>query len=148
MSLETLKTLFKRDLLRLKWEIESYKEEASLWKVDHAITNSAGNLCLHLVGNLNALIGVPFGKTDYKRDREAEFSLKNVHRSVLIKQIDATILTVEKSLETINEADLKNDSPIMPSKTEVTTVDFYLTHLALHLSYHLGQINYHRRFFE
>ncbi|ADV51081.1 DUF1572 family protein [Cellulophaga sp. E16_2] len=148
MSLETLKIIFKRDLLKLKVEIESYKEEASLWKVDKSITNSAGNLCLHIVGNLNALICVPFGKTNYIRNREAEFSFKNSSRPVLIKQVDDTIIAIEKSLETIKEADLKNDSPKIPSKEEITTIDYYLTHLATHLSYHLGQVNYHRRFFE
>ncbi|WP_158978454.1 DUF1572 family protein [Cellulophaga sp. L1A9] len=148
MSLETLKVLFKRDLLKLKSEIESYKEEASLWKVDKNITNSAGNLCLHIVGNLNAFIGVPFGETKYKRDRPAEFSLNNVSRSVLIKQIDSTILVVEKSLATIKEADLENDSPIVLSREKSTAIDYYLTHLVTHLFYHLGQVNYHRRFFE
>ena len=50
---EVLQSLFKRDLQKLRTEIESYKKEENIWVVDKEISNTAGNLCLHLVGNLN-----------------------------------------------------------------------------------------------
>jgi len=50
MIIESLKSLYNRDLNKLKFEIESYKNEESIWKIDKNIWNSAGNLCLHLVG--------------------------------------------------------------------------------------------------
>ena len=77
MLIETLKTIFSRDLLKLKTEIELYKKEEKLWCTDKNISNSAGNLCLHLVGNLNTYIGNEIGKTGYVRNRELEFSQKN-----------------------------------------------------------------------
>jgi hypothetical protein len=40
------------------------------------ISNSAGNLCLHLIGNLNHFIGATLGNTGYVRNREQEFSSK------------------------------------------------------------------------
>ena len=75
---ESLKSLYNRDLNKLKFEIESYKDERSIWAVDKTISNSAGNLCLHLVGNLNAYIGAELGKTSYVRNRDLEFSLKDI----------------------------------------------------------------------
>ena len=53
MTLSTLKLLFKRDLNKLKSEIELYQDERKIWHTENGITNSAGNLCLHFVGNLN-----------------------------------------------------------------------------------------------
>jgi hypothetical protein len=62
MIIETLKTLFQKDLEKLKTEIELYDYEARIWYFEKGIANSAGNLCLHLIGNLNAYIGVGWVK--------------------------------------------------------------------------------------
>jgi hypothetical protein len=86
MLIETLKSIFNRDLLRLKSEINLYKDESNLWIIEDNIANSAGNLCLHLIGNLNTYIGAAFGKTNYVRNRELEFSLKNRSKKELIVQ--------------------------------------------------------------
>ena len=73
MLIETLRSIFNRDLLRLKTEIDSYNEESKIWIIENNIANSAGNLCLHLIGNLNTYIGAGFGKTNYVRNRELEY---------------------------------------------------------------------------
>jgi len=144
MITETLKTLFNRDLNKLKTEIESYENESSIWKIDKNISNSAGNLCLHLIGNLNTYIGAELGKTGYIRNRPLEFSLKDIPKSELIEKIEATIQVVNSTLETLKEADLEKIYPQIVFEKEMTT-GFFLIHLATHLGYHLGQINYHRR---
>jgi len=144
MVIETLKLLFNRDLLRLKTEINSYKDESKIWIVEKSIANSAGNLCLHLIGNLNTYIGAEFGKTNYIRNRELEFSLKNISKNQLIEQIENTILVVEMSLNNITEDELKNEHPVLVFD-KTTTIEYLLIHLTTHLTYHLGQINYHRR---
>ncbi len=54
---EEIKSLYVRDLLKVKQEIKSYKDERKLWVIADGISNSAGNLCLHLIGNLNHFIG-------------------------------------------------------------------------------------------
>lgn len=144
MVTETLKTLFNRDLNKLKTEIESYENESSIWKIDKNISNSAGNLCLHLIGNLNTYIGAELGKTGYIRNRPLEFSLKDIPKSELIEKIEATIQVVNSTLETLKEADLEKIYPQIVFEKEMTT-GFFLIHLATHLGYHLGQINYHRR---
>ncbi len=144
MLAETLKTLFVRDLNRLKDEIQLYNKEENLWVVDKQILNSAGNLCLHLIGNLNTYIGAEFGGTGYIRNRPEEFSLKNIPRAVIVGKIEDTIRMLEAAVGTLTEEQLENEYPqlVLAGKT---STQYFLIHLAMHLSYHLGQINYHRR---
>ena len=144
MVIETLQKIFKRDLEKLKQEIASYRDENNLWVVDKSIANSAGNLCLHLVGNLNTYIGAEIGKTGYVRDRDREFSQKNIPRDELVKMIGDTITVVENGLNKLKEEDLEKEYPLLVFK-EKTSTGYFLIHLTVHLGYHLGQVNYHRR---
>ena len=113
MVIDTLKALFKRDLEKLKEEIESYQSEEAIWQVENNITNTAGNLCLHLVGNLNTFIGAVLGKTAYVRQRKLEFSLKNVPRAELIRQVEETIQIVDAALDKVTTAQLQSDFPMV-----------------------------------
>jgi uncharacterized damage-inducible protein DinB len=144
MITQVLNSIIKRELLKLRTEIESYQDESNLWRIEKNIANSAGNLCLHLIGNLNTYIGAILGQTDYVRDRDAEFSLKNIPRKDLIQKIDDTIRVIDQVLPTLTSAQLESEYPIIVLK-EPTSTEFFLVHLASHLTYHLGQINYHRR---
>lgn len=144
MIIETLKTLYKRDLNKLKAEIQAYKTEENIWKTANEIPNSAGNLCLHLMGNLNSFIGAEIGKTSYIRHRDLEFSTKNLHRNELIKMIEEVNLVVEDSLNLLTSQDLEKEYALVVFQEKMTT-GYFLMHLATHLAYHLGQINYHRR---
>lgn len=141
---QTLKKLFNRELNKLKTEIESYQNEANLWIVDQSITNSAGNLCLHLIGNLNTYIGATLGGSGYIRNRELEFSLKDVPRYELIEKIDQTIEVVNQTLDKLTVEEIATEYPILVLE-EKTSTEYFLVHLTTHLAYHLGQINYHRR---
>ena len=144
MLIESLKILFNRDLIKLKTEIESYQNESNIWKIQKGIANSAGNLCLHLIGNLNTYIGAEFGKTGYIRNRALEFSLKDIPRAELIQKIEETIVVVNNALNIILEEELKMEFPLLVFEKKTST-EFMLIHLTTHLAYHLGQINYHRR---
>lgn len=146
MLIETLKSLFNRDLNQLKVEIESYQDESQLWVIDKNISNSGGNLCLHLIGNINTYIGAEIGKTGYIRNRPLEFSLKDIPKSELINKTEETILVVNNALDSLTVADLETIYPQIVFEKEMTT-GFFLVHLSTHLAYHLGQINYHRRLF-
>ncbi|MCY0976043.1 DUF1572 family protein [Chryseobacterium wangxinyae] len=141
---QSLKSLYTRDLNKLKTEIESYQNEEAIWKIDKNILNSGGNLCLHLVGNLKHFFGAILGKSGYIRNREEEFSLKNISRTELIKQVEETLNVVISTLDQLSEEDLAKEYPIEPLGYKMTT-EYFLIHLFGHLSYHLGQINYHRR---
>jgi uncharacterized damage-inducible protein DinB len=139
MLTTTLKSLFRRDLEKLKQEISLYENEKNLWIVDKNIANSAGNLCLHLVGNLSHFIGTQLGKSGYIRNREREFSLKDVPRQELLNKIDQTIVEVEQGLDSVKEAQLAEEYPILVF-AEKTSTEYFLVHLAMHLNYHLGHI--------
>ena|ERR1700754_580511 len=141
---DTLIELFERDLQRLKTEIELYKNEDNLWVVKEGISNTAGNLCLHLIGNLNHFIGATLGHTGYVRYRDDEFSLKNIPRQDVITNLDNCILIVNETLKKLTADDLEKDFPLEKHGAIVST-EHMLIHLYGHLSYHLGQINYHRR---
>ncbi len=144
MITETLITLFHRDLSKLKTELEQYTDEATIWKVDKGIANSAGNLTLHLIGNLKHFIGTVLGSSGYVRQRELEFSLKNIPRIELLQQLDETIAVIGQVLPNLKTEDLQNEYPVQVFGKPMTT-EYFLIHLATHLGYHLGQVNYHRR---
>jgi uncharacterized damage-inducible protein DinB len=139
-----LNSIFKRELLKLKTEIELYKQESNLWRIEKNIANSGGNLCLHLIGNLNTYIGATLGQSGYIRNRDAEFSLKNIPRKELIQKIEETIKVIDQVVPKLTASQLEMEFPIVVLK-EPTSTEFFLVHLATHLTYHLGQINYHRR---
>jgi len=140
----TLIQLFERDLEKLKTEITSYKDEKKMWEVTGDLSNSAGNLCLHICGNLQHFIGSVLGISGYKRDRDSEFSRKNIPVDEMIRKIDHTTFTVNKTLNELDVNKLEEIYPINVFGKEMTT-GFFLAHLTTHLNYHLGQINYHRR---
>jgi hypothetical protein len=144
MITESLQSLYNRDLNKLKAEIGAYQNEATLWKTDKNIANSAGNLCLHLVGNLNTYIGAQLGNSGYIRQRDLEFSLKDIPRSELIENIEKTIGVVNSILVKLSAEDLEKVYPIEPLGYTMIT-EYFLIHLYGHLNYHVGQINYHRR---
>jgi uncharacterized damage-inducible protein DinB len=140
----TLIKLYERDLLRLKDEIEAYPDEQSLWLIDGEIKNSAGNLCLHLMGNLNHYIGAQIGGTGYERDRPREFSDKHVLRSELLDKIEKTREMLAAVLPDISQRKL-SENHTEEYQGGNNTNEFFLIHLYGHFNYHLGQINYHRR---
>ncbi|EFK37538.1 Protein of uncharacterised function (DUF1572) [Chryseobacterium gleum] len=144
MITESLRSLYSRDLNKLKAEIEAYQNEENLWKTDKNIANSAGNLTLHLVGNLNHFIGTHLGNTGYVRQRDLEFSSKNIPKAELIEKVKATAAMIDSVLSHLSDDDLKKEYPLVVFESAMTT-DYFLIHLLAHLDYHLGQINYHRR---
>lgn len=144
MLKNALLEIFERDLLKLRDEINLYQNEGDLWTVRGEISNSAGNLCLHLLGNLNHFIGAVLGETGFERDRDQEFSAKYVTRQALIAKIAETVEIVRTSLDKLTDDDFEQNFPV-EKRGEIVKMDFMLLHLFGHFNYHLGQINYHRR---
>jgi hypothetical protein len=142
--IETLIKLFERDLNKLAAELSLYRDERSIWLVRGEIKNTAGNLCLHLCGNLQHYIGVGLAKTDYKRDRDREFSDKDLSRDELLGLVTKTKETVLDALRNFDASFLDKEYPLPVFDYPMTHTHF-LVHLEGHLQYHLGQINYHRR---
>lgn len=144
MLTEILSQLYDRDLGKLTEEIAQFSDEADLWKTDGEATNSAGNLCQHLTGNLKHFVGAVLGNSGYVRDRDAEFSNKNVSKADLLADIDTTRTIVLETLAQLTADDIDRDYPIDVFGHKMTT-GYFLTHLTTHFNYHLGQLNYLRR---
>ena len=73
-----LAEIFERDLNKVKQEISSYTDEKAIWKTIEGISNSAGNLALHICGNLRHFVGNTLGNSGYIRQRDLEFSSKDI----------------------------------------------------------------------
>jgi uncharacterized damage-inducible protein DinB len=144
---QSLLQLFQRDIQKLYKEIELYENESKIWEILDGTSNSGGNLALHLVGNLNTYFGKNLGNTGYVRDREAEFSSKNIPKQILLKSIEEMNEVVSKVLENLTDEQMKGIYPENVLGYEMTT-EYFLIHLHGHLAYHTGQINYHRRVLE
>ena len=138
------KKILLRDLNKLKTEIELYRNEQRMWYVEKQITNSAGTLCVHLIGSLNHFIGAQLGNSGYVRKRELEFLPDSVPRAELLKRLDETMQVVTQTFDNLTEAKLEEEYPQLLFDEKVTT-SYLLTHVVSHLNYHLGQVNYHRR---
>jgi hypothetical protein len=165
MLTENLAVLFERDMLKLKAEINAYPDEKKLWTPVPGTSNPGGNLCLHLLGNLQYYIGALLGGSGYVRNRPEEFSSKNIPVTELNPVIDHTIEVVTKTIcsltpeqlsktypekvidKTFTPAFMKALETLSPGKAadDAFTTEYFLLHLLAHLSYHIGQINYHRR---
>jgi hypothetical protein len=141
-----LSELFEHHLLKLRDEINKFKNEEDIWRGAGGITNTTGTLVLHLLGNLNFTIGTQLGGTGYVRNREQEFSLRDVSREKLLADIDSTIEVVKASLAGITQAKLEETYSLEMFGPHSTA--YYLTYFLGHFTYHLGQINYLRRILE
>ncbi len=139
-----IKSLLIKNLSQLIVEVESYPKNSDLWLTYGKINNSGGNLTLHLIGNLNHFIGATLGNTGYIRHRENEFNQKDIPIEDLVVSINETIEMVALTLDQLEEEIVEKDYPIDVFGEKIKTGDF-LFYLTTHLSYHLGQINYHRR---
>jgi hypothetical protein len=144
MQTAWISAIFVRDLKALRRELEAFPDEQAIWRTPPGILNSAGTLALHLCGNLQYYVGAKLGGTGYVRDRDAEFATRDVPRARLVELVDVTIGAVERTLASLHDSSLAREFPEPVAKRTVTTGDF-LIHLASHLAYHLGQVDYQRR---
>jgi hypothetical protein len=133
-----------RELGSLRQEIEAYPSDADLWKVVPGIANSGGTLALHLAGNLQHFVGALLGGSSYVRHRDAEFSTRGLSRAEVVRLVDEAITATQQTFRHLGPSDLGSEYPEPVAKMRLNTGDF-LTHLASHLAYHLGQVDYHRR---
>lgn len=146
MLKETFIHLYERDLQKVIEEINLYKSDEDLWKLSDGISNSGGNLALHLIGNINHYFGANLGNSGYKRERDLEFSDKNISKNEIIEKLENTISVLKETLNNLADEDFQKDYPEELGGGTQKTLPVTI-HMLSHLNYHLGQINYHRRLF-
>jgi DinB superfamily len=143
--IDDVRRLLARELSSFAREIELFPDDASVWKTAPGITNSAGNLALHACGNLKHFIGAVLGETGYVRNREAEFATRAGTREELVRELRWTRDVVEAVLPRVEPEVLAAPFPEKVGGVALPCGRFLL-HLAVHLSFHLGQASYLRRF--
>ncbi|WP_420316222.1 DinB family protein [Ekhidna sp.] len=143
MTATEFQKLFIRDLDKLNDELKAYTNEDALWIKADGINNSAGNLFMHLCGNLQHFIGAILANSGYERKRDFEFNGKMAVEEIF-DEIATTKNVLSNYFENASQSDLAKEYPLQPFGYEMT-VSYFLNHLLGHLNYHLGQINYHRR---
>jgi hypothetical protein len=144
MFTDYLRRVIIRDVSSVRAEIAGYSNDAQIWATPPGMNNAGGTLVLHLVGNIRHLIGAQLGRTDYVRDRDAEFNSRNTSRSDLIALVDKAIADAEKGFAAIRDEDLDRAFPVDVGGVRLSTGQL-LVHITAHLAYHLGQLDYHRR---
>jgi Protein of unknown function (DUF664) len=139
-----VQTVLLRELAAVRRSVEAYPDDASIWRLPPGLPNAGGTLALHVAGNLQHYVGAVLGGTGYVRDRDAEFSRRDVPRDELLAELDAASDAVERTLAALPDDGLLGVYPERFAGRAFQTGDF-LVHLASHLAYHLGQLDYHRR---
>lgn len=139
-----LLALYRRDLRCFIREVESFPDDASLWRTLPGISNSAGNLALHVAGNLRHFLGAVLGGTGYARQREQEFAQREGTRAEVAALLETALADLEKGLEALTEEALAQPFPQAVMDLQPPTGRF-LMHVATHLAFHLGQAGYLRR---
>lgn len=135
---------FENYLELLKNEIEAFPDDKALWFVPAGISNSPGNLALHIAGNLQHFIGSILGKSGYIRQRDLEFSNKGLKKAEVLAELAKARSITILVLDSLSATDKSRDYP-EPFKGKTLCVDDALSHLLAHLAYHTGQVNYLRR---
>ena len=139
-----LAALFRRDLGRLLQELRAFPDDETLWRTAPGVTNPAGNLVLHLEGNLREYIGRQLAGMEYRRDRPGEFAARGVTRAGLIARIEGLLRDIPPAIERLSDAVLDAPYPEEQPGGPQSARRFLLS-LYGHFSYHLGQIGYLRR---
>jgi len=137
-------TLLRRELDGFSREVSLFPDDASLWKTVPGIANSAGNLTLHVAGNLRYFVGKVLGSEPYARDRDAEFGRRSGTRQELLSELQKTSDVVRKVLNGFPESRLIEEFPESVMGLRLRT-DLFLLHLCVHAGFHLGQAGYLRR---
>lgn len=139
-----LRRVFARDLAAMRREVTAYPDDATLWRPLPGLPNPGGTLALHCAGNLRHFVGAALGGTGYRRDREAEFTSRGIMREVILGELDAAASEVDATLADLDPSRLARPFPVALGSASLDT-GTALVHLAVHLAYHLGQLDAHRR---
>lgn len=139
-----LAILLERELATFERELALFPDDESLWRTAPGMGNSAGNLALHVAGNLQHYVGAVLGKTGYRRDRPLEFSRRSGTRAEVAAELQAAARAVRSVLPGLSDEDLRATYPETLNDLSLRT-DRFLIHLCAHAAYHLGQASTLRR---
>ncbi len=146
-TVEAVKDILFADLESIKSELQAYPNEDIIWKVLPGTTNSAGVLFVHLTRSLRHFIGSSFGDSGYLRKRDEEFLVRDIPVSDMLAEFDILMTELSTALENVDPGKLDNDFPVTWREGKFYPTHFMLMRMIAHVNYHMGQVNYHRRYF-
>lgn len=136
--------LLDRELESFTHEIELFENDDDLWRTVPGVTNSVGNLAVHVAGGLQHFVGEMLGHTGYKRDRDLEFNRRSGSRAEVIAELNRARAVVRDVIPRLTDDVLSGPFPgPFPGPSVCTRL--FLVHLCMHASMHLGQAGYLRR---
>lgn len=144
MGPDDLRAVMVRDLRAVMREVSAYATDEDPWREVPGMANCGGTLALHLAGNIRHYVGAVLGGSGYVRDRDGEFLRRDVPRAVLVDDLAHGVAELERVLPGLTPATLASEFPVEVGGRRLPTARM-LMHLATHLAYHLGQLDYHRR---
>jgi len=114
--------------------------EEEVWSRPNGESNSAGNLVLHLCGNVGQYILSGLGGAPDHRDRPKEFSARGgLPRAELLDRLERTMEAAGRVIDAL-------DARALLERRVVQGFDYdgvgILIHVIEHFSYHTGQIAY------
>jgi hypothetical protein len=112
--------------------------EREIWWRPNAVSNSAGNLVLHLSGNVRQWIVSGLGDAQDHRDRDREFTERGpIPRRVLIPLIRKTVDEACSVLDRLSENSLIRIHSIQGFRVPGM---YAVSQVVGHFAYHTGQI--------
>ncbi|MGO9240993.1 MAG: DinB family protein [Bryobacteraceae bacterium] len=130
-----------RKLRQLEERIEACLGKLSdeqIWGRAGENSNAAGNLCLHLAGNVRQWILHGVGGAPDVRQRDAEFAARaGVARQELLKRLRETVAEACLTLQALPEA--RMTEMIRPQNFDLSVTEAIL-HVVEHFAEHTGQI--------
>ncbi len=142
---QSIAALLERELAGFQRELDLFPDDETLWRTLPGVPNSAGNLALHVAGNLQHFVGAVLGGSAFVRNRDGEFSRRAGSRGELLEELQKAAVAVRTVVPNLTDAVLEHDfpEPVIPTR-RIQTLRFLL-HLCAHASFHLGQAGYLRR---
>ncbi len=109
-----------------------------LWWRPHASSNSAGNLVLHLAGNVRQWVISGIGGAPDVRERDAEFAADGgMDAAALLEHLEKALSEVDAVLARLGPEALGEARRIQGRETTVLSA---LYHVVEHFSGHVGQV--------
>jgi uncharacterized damage-inducible protein DinB len=131
--------LAKLDLPLIVKSLQQLSEEEIWWRPNPP-SNSAGNLVLHLCGNVRQWIVSHLGGAEFKRERDLEFSeIGPIPRNQLVAQLRRTVRDACRVLARLSDDSLAQKHVIQGLHVNGLEAVY---HVVEHFSYHTGQIIY------
>lgn len=114
--------------------------EEEIWKKPNMVSNSIGNLILHLCGNIRQYIISGLGEQEDTRQRDKEFSINKLYgKAELLNKLQETVAEAVAIVATTDAESLLTIRSVQGFSLSGVGI---IMHVVEHFSYHTGQIAY------